>query len=63
MNRKNNMYQANVHVNLIVENVTQIKRRITITVGASVKIHKNIVCMNKVIFGILLHVVVKTVNI
>ena len=63
MNRKNNMYQANVHVNLIVENVTQIKSGITITVGASVKIHKNIVCLNKVIFGILLHVVVKTVNI
>ena len=45
----------------MVENVIQIK--ITINVGASVKILKNIVCAKKIIFGILLHVVEKMVNI
>ena len=52
----------NVNVNLIVENVTQIKGWITINVDLSVKIWKNIVCANKIIFGILLHVIVKMVN-
>ena len=52
------MYHANV--NLIVENVIQIKKGIMINVGASVK---NIKYVKKFIFGILLHLVTKIVNI
>ena len=48
---------------LMVKNVIQIRRRITINVSASVKIQKNIVCAKKIIFRILLHVVAKIVNI
>ena len=44
----------------MVENVIQIKSGITIM---SVKIQKNIAYTKKVIFGILLHVVAKTINI
>ena len=55
--------QINVNVIFMVENVIQIKSGITINVGASVKILKNIVCAKKIIFGILLHVVEKMVNI
>ena len=42
------------------ENVTRINGRITINVDMSVK---NVVCVKKIIFGILLHVVVKMKNI
>ena len=52
------MYHANV--NLIVENVIQIKSGIMINVGASAK---NIKYVKKLIFGILLHLVTKIVNI
>ena len=55
--------QINVNVIFMVENVIQIKSGITINVGASVKFLKNIVCAKKIIFGILLHVVEKMVNI
>ena len=44
------MYHGNVNVNLIVENVIQIKSRITIIVDVSVK---NIIYVKKIIFGIL----------
>ena len=44
----------------MVENVIQIKSGITIM---SVKIQKNITYTKKIIFGILLHVVSKTINI
>ena len=44
----------------MVENVIQIKIRITIM---SVKIQKNIAYTKKIIFGILLHVVAKIINI
>ena len=54
------IYHANVNVNLVVENVIQIKSGITIHVDASAK---NIICVKKIIFGIVLHVVVKIVNI
>ena len=47
----------------MVENVIQIKSEITINVTASVKTYKNIMGAKKIIFGILLHVDVKTVNI
>ena len=38
------IYYANKSINLMVENVIQIKSGITIDVGASAKIQKNIVC-------------------
>ena len=50
------MYHVNVNVNLMVESVIQIKNRIMINVGVSVK---NIIYVKKIIFGILLHVVKK----
>ena len=46
-------------INLVVENIIQIKSGIRINVDASAK-H---IYLKKVIFGILLHVVVKRVNI
>ena len=51
-----------ININLMVENVTQINSGIT-NVSANVKIQKNFVCVKKIIFGILLHAVVKTINI
>ena len=41
------IYHANVNVNLFLENVIQIKSRVVINVGASVKIQENIVCAKK----------------
>ena len=58
-----NMYHANVNLNLVVENVILIKSGITINVDVTVKIWKNIMYVKKIIFGILLHVVAKMVNI
>ena len=48
------------NANLIKENVIQIKSGIKINVDVNVK---NIIYVKKIIFGILLHVVVKMVNI
>ena len=59
---KQNIYNRNTSLNLIVENVTQIKSGVTISVGVSVKTLKKIMCEKKVKFGILLRVVVKMVN-
>ena len=56
------MYQANVNVNSIVENVTQTKIEKTVNVSESIKIQKNIVCEKKIIYGILLNVLAKIVN-
>ena len=56
------MYHAGVNVSLMVKNVTQIESGITLNVSVSVKIPINIMCVKKVIFGILLHVVVKMVK-
>ena len=53
------MYHANVDVGLIEENVIQISGRIMINVDVSVK---NVMCVKKIMFGILLHVVVKMEN-
>ena len=47
----------------MVEDITQIKSGVTINIDMSVKIPKNIICTVKIIFGNLLHVVVKMVNI
>ena len=44
----------------MIENVIHIKTALMINVGASVK---NIIYVKKIIFGTLLHVVVKMVNI
>ena len=50
------IYHANVNVNLMEENVIQIKSRITINVDVRVK---NIIYVRKIIFGILLQVAAK----
>ena len=50
------------NVNLMEESVILIKSGIMINVDVSVKIWKNILCVKKIIFGILLHAVVKMVN-
>ena len=56
---KQNIYYVNVNVNLMEESVIQIKSGIKINVDASVKnIH-----VKNIIFGTLLHVVTKIVNI
>ena len=57
------MYHATANVNLMLEEVIQIKSGITINVDARVKIQKHVVCTKKIIFGILLHEVAKMVNI
>ena len=54
------IYHANVNVNLVGENVIQIKSGISINVDTSVK---NIIYVKRIIFAILLHVVAKMVNI
>ena len=47
----------------MIENLTQIKSGITENVGVNVKIKKkNTVCLKNFIFGILLHVAMKMVN-
>ena len=55
--------QYHVNVILMVENVTRMKSGITINVGVSVKIRKNIMFVKKVISGMLLHVVLEMANI
>ena len=59
---KESIYHAsvNITVNLMIENVIQNKGGITINSDVSVK---NIIYVKKIMFGILLHVVVKMVNI
>ena len=47
----------------MVENIIQIKSGIKISVDVSAKICKNTLCAKKIKNGILLHVVVKMVNI
>ena len=54
------MYHAKVNLDFMEENVTQIKGGIRINVDVSVK---DVMYVKKIIFGILLHVVVKTENI
>ena len=62
MNRKHwqNIYHANVNVNLMEQNAIQIKSEITINVVVSAK---SFICVKKIVFGILLHIVPKMVNI
>ena len=54
------MYHVDVNVNLIEQNVTQINGGITINVNVSVK---SIMYVKKIMFGILLHVIVKMENV
>ena len=56
------MYDANQNVSSMVENVTRINSEITINTDASAKILNNIVHAKMILFGILLHSVVKMVN-
>ena len=57
------MYHANLNVNLIVENVTQIKIWIIIVnVSASIKVKKKTVYAKKIMLGILVQVIVKKAN-
>ena len=57
-----NIYHANVNVNFTVENVNQIKSGRMIDVLMIAKFQKSIMHVKKIIFRILLHVVVKMVN-
>ena len=57
------MYHANANVNLKVEKVARIKSGIMINVGVTANIQKNIIHVKRIIFGILLHVVVKILHI
>ena len=50
------IYQANVNVDLMKENVTQINGGITIDVDVSVR---NVLYVKKIMFGILLHAAMK----
>ena len=54
------MYHAKINLDFMEENETQIKGGIRINVDASVK---DVMYVKKIIFGILLHAVVKTENI
>ena len=47
----------------MVENVTRIKRGIMINVDVTSNIQKKIIYVKKIIFGILLHLVAKILNI
>ena len=65
MNHKyyQNIFNMIVTVNLIEENVIQIKSGINICANMSVKIKENIVYMKKIMFEILLIVLVKLIYI
>ena len=54
-------YHAIVNVNLMEENVIQINGEVMINVDRTGK--KNIICVKKIIFGILVYVVTKVENI
>ena len=54
------MYRTNINATLTVENVIQIKSEIMIDFNGTAK---NIIHARKIIFGTLLHVAAKMVNI
>ena len=57
MNQKQpTIYHVNINVNLMEQNVIQINGEITINVDVSVR---NIIYVKKIMYGILLHVIVK----
>ena len=57
---KSSIYHANVNVNLMEQNLIQINGVITINVYVSLR---SIIYVKKIMFGILLHVIVKMENI
>ena len=57
---KQSIYHANLNVDLIEKNVIQINGEITVNIDVSIK---NVMYVQKIIFSILLHVVVKMENI
>ena len=65
MSRKHQkkIYHTNLNVILKAANVTRIKIGRPINIGVSEKIPKNIMRAKRIIFGILIHVVVKMENI
>ena len=57
MNQKQpTIYHVNINVNLMEQKVIQINGEITINVDVSVR---NIIYVKKIMYGILLHVIVK----
>ena len=54
------MYHANLNVNLMIENVIQIKNETMVNFDSSTK---NIIYVKKITFEILLHVAAKMVNV
>ena len=52
-----------VNVNVMIENVIQIKSRIKKNVDVSIKIQQNIVHAKKIMLGILTYVLVRLMNI
>ena len=58
-----NRYYAIVNIILMVENVTQMKSGIIKYAGVSAKIQRKIMHTKRIISGILLHEVLKMVNI
>ena len=64
MNEKHqqDIYNADINVNLMEENVIQIKGGSTTKVDLSAKAQENIICAIKMIFGVQVHVLVKMVN-
>ena len=65
MNQKHEetIYQANLYVNSMVENENEIKSGITTNVDVSAKIQRNIMHAKTILFGILIHALVKMANI
>ena len=57
---KKNIYHVNVNVNLIAENVNQIKSGIMINLDVSLE---NVIYLKKIVIGVLLNIVAKMVNI
>ena len=64
MNEKHqqNIYNADINVNLMEENVIQIKGGSTTKVDVSAKVQENIICAIKMIFVVQVHVLVKMAN-
>ena len=64
MNEKHqqNIYNADINVNLMEKNVIQIKGGSTTKVDVSAKVQENIICAIKMIFVVQVHVLVKMAN-
>ena len=61
-NHQQNIYNADINVNLMEENVIQIKGGSTTKVDVSAKVQENIICAIKMIFVVQVHVLVKMAN-